>query len=81
MPTIGQARCEAEVRLGRRMADPAPIGRNVSPGTYRCTTCGYTIDTRSVTLLRACVSCGGPNEWAPIARDSTDDPYPNRRSR
>jgi ribosomal protein L37AE/L43A len=63
------------------MADLARIGSDVSAGTYRCTSCGYTIHTRSVTHLRPCLSCGGPNEWEAITGgDSADDQYPDRAS-
>lgn len=54
------------------------VGTEVSVDTYRCTTCGYTIDTRWTTLLRTCLSCGGPNEWEAITPgESTDPPRPD----
>jgi predicted nucleic acid-binding Zn-ribbon protein len=59
------------------MADPAPIGSDVSAGTYRCTNCGNVIDTQSVKHLPPCPSCGGPNEWEAVSGgDSVNDPYP-----
>jgi predicted nucleic acid-binding Zn-ribbon protein len=61
------------------MANPAPIGSDVSAGTYRCTNCGNTIDIQSVESLPPCPKCGGPNEWTPVSgADSTQDPYPDR---
>lgn len=61
------------------MANPAPIGSDVSSGTYKCTNCGYKIDTRSLGHLPPCPSCGGPNEWESVTGgDSIHDPYPDR---
>ena len=61
------------------MADPAPIGSDVSAGTYRCTNCGNQITVQSVDSLPPCPSCGGPNDWNAVSgADSVDDPYPNR---
>jgi predicted nucleic acid-binding Zn-ribbon protein len=61
------------------MADPAPIGSDVSAGTYRCTNCGNQITVQSVESLPPCPSCGGPNDWNAVSgADSADDPYPDR---
>ncbi len=60
------------------MADPAPIGSDVSAGTYRCTNCGNQITVQSVESLPPCPSCGGPTLEAISGADSVDDPYPNR---
>ena len=61
------------------MADPAPIGSDVSAGTYRCTNCGNQITVQSVDSLPPCPSCGGPNDWNAVSgADSVEDPYPNR---
>ena len=49
------------------MANPAPIGSDVSAGTYRCTNCGSEIQVQSVQSLPPCPSCDGPNEWEPSA--------------
>ena len=63
------------------MANPAPIGSDVSAGTYRCTNCGNTINTSSVESLPPCPSCGGPNEWeAKSGGDAAADPYPDQSS-
>lgn len=63
------------------MADPTPIGSDVSAGTYRCTNCGNELDTRSVKSLPPCPQCGGPNDWIQLTGgDSGSDPYPNRAS-
>jgi lipopolysaccharide biosynthesis regulator YciM len=60
------------------MADPAPIGSDVSAGTYRCTNCGYELTVGSVQSLPPCPSCSGQNEWQTVTGgDSADDPYPN----
>jgi lipopolysaccharide biosynthesis regulator YciM len=62
------------------MADPVPVGSDVSAGTYRCTNCGYELDTRSVKHLPPCPSCEGPQEWEAVTGgDSASDPYPDER--
>jgi Zn finger protein HypA/HybF involved in hydrogenase expression len=59
------------------MADPAPIGSDVSAGTYRCTNCGNELQVQSVQSLPPCPSCVGPNEWEIVTGgDSAQDPYP-----
>jgi predicted nucleic acid-binding Zn-ribbon protein len=63
------------------MADPAPVGSDVSAGRYRCTNCGYVLDTRSVTSLPPCPNCNGPYAWEELSGgDSVEDPYPERAS-
>jgi predicted nucleic acid-binding Zn-ribbon protein len=60
------------------MANPAPIGSDVSAGTYRCTTCGSELQVGSTKHLPPCPECGGPNEWEAVTgADSADDPYPD----
>jgi len=60
------------------MADPAPVGSDVSSGTYRCTNCGYELQVQSVGSLPPCPKCEGPNEWESLTGgDSADDPYPD----
>ena len=60
------------------MANPAPIGSDVSSGTYRCTNCGYELTVQSTEHLPPCPECGGPNEWtAQSGGDSANDPYPD----
>jgi hypothetical protein len=60
------------------MANPAPIGSDVSAGTYRCTNCDYEMQVQSVQSMPPCPNCGGPNEWeATSGGDSRDDPYPD----
>jgi predicted RNA-binding Zn-ribbon protein involved in translation (DUF1610 family) len=62
------------------MADPAPIGSDVSAGTYRCTNCGNELTLQSVSSLPPCPSCGGPNSWeVQSGGDSAQDPYPEGR--
>ena len=59
------------------MANPVPIGSDVSSGKYRCTNCGYELDTRSTKHLPPCPNCDGQNDWEPVTGgDSSDDPYP-----
>jgi predicted nucleic acid-binding Zn-ribbon protein len=59
------------------MANPVPIGSDVSAGTYRCTNCGHELQVQSVQSLPPCPECGGPNEWDTVTgADSAQDPYP-----
>jgi hypothetical protein len=61
------------------MTNPAPIGSDVSSGTYRCTNCGNELTVQSVQSLPPCSNCGGPNSWEEISGgDSPRDPYPNQ---
>jgi hypothetical protein len=60
------------------MANPAPVGSDVSAGTYRCTNCSYQLSVQSVTSLPPCPSCEGPYGWESVSGgDAKDDPYPN----
>ena len=59
------------------MADPVPVGSDVSAGTYRCTNCGYELGVQSVQSLPPCPKCDGPYSWQTITGgDSAEDPYP-----
>jgi hypothetical protein len=59
------------------MADPAPVGSDVSAGTYRCTNCGYEMGVQSLGSLPPCPKCDGPQMWeARTGGDSSADPYP-----
>jgi predicted RNA-binding Zn-ribbon protein involved in translation (DUF1610 family) len=61
------------------MPEPIPIGSDVSAGTYRCTTCGYTLSVRSIQSLPPCPECEGPYAWRPLSGgDAHADPYPDR---
>jgi hypothetical protein len=61
------------------MASTAPVGSDVSAGTYRCTNCGYELSTQSATSLPPCPNCQGPYGWETIrGGDSAKDPYPDR---
>ena len=60
------------------MADPAPVGSDVSAGSYRCTNCGYELDTSSTKHLPPCPNCAGPQQWEALSGgDSANDPYPD----
>jgi hypothetical protein len=62
------------------MANPTPIGSDVSAGTYRCTNCSFELETNSVLSLPPCPNCSGPQEWEPVSgKDSVDDSYPDRQ--
>jgi hypothetical protein len=75
MPLVAVTRRQTERRF--QMADPAPVGSDVSAGTYRCTNCGYELDTSSVKSLPPCPKCDGPYAWkAMTGGDSAADPYP-----
>ena len=43
------------------MANPAPVGSDVSAGTYRCVNCGYEMDLESVQSLPPCPECQRTN--------------------
>jgi Zn finger protein HypA/HybF involved in hydrogenase expression len=60
------------------MAEPAPVGSDVSAGTYRCTNCGNELSVQSVQSLPPCPKCEGPQSWETVSGgDSAADPYPN----
>jgi predicted nucleic acid-binding Zn-ribbon protein len=61
------------------MAEPVPAGSDVSAGTYRCTSCGNTIDVGSTQSLPPCPSCGNGQWSTDSGGDSVDDPYPDRK--
>ena len=46
-------------------------------GTYRCTSCGETIDVGSTTHLPPCPNCGNGEWQSQSGGDSVNDPYPN----
>ena len=59
------------------MADPAPVGSDVSAGRYRCINCGYDLTVESISSLPPCPKCDGPYGWETVTGgDSRDDPYP-----
>ena len=59
------------------MADPIPVGSDVSAGTYRCTSCGNELTVPSVTSLPPCPNCQGPYSWRAVTGgDAQEDPYP-----
>jgi lipopolysaccharide biosynthesis regulator YciM len=61
------------------MANPAPVGSDVSAGTYRCTNCGYELHIQSAKSLPPCPNCQGPYAWETVSGgDSSEDPYPDR---
>lgn len=63
------------------MANPAPIGSDVSAGTYTCTNCGSELTVSSIKSLPPCPKCGGPNDWNVVSGgDSAQDPYPDRNN-
>jgi hypothetical protein len=60
------------------MPDPAPVGSDVSAGTYRCTNCRYDL-SRSIDHLAPCPKCNDPYGWdAVTGGDSVNNPYPER---
>jgi predicted RNA-binding Zn-ribbon protein involved in translation (DUF1610 family) len=60
------------------MANPVPVGSDVSSGTYRCTSCGKEIDVASIKSLPPCPSCGN-GMWEPRSRgDGANEQYPDR---
>ena len=62
------------------MADPAPVGSDVSAGRYRCINCGYDLTVESVISLPPCPKCDGPYGWETVTGgDSAEDPYPEEQ--
>jgi hypothetical protein len=62
---------------GVPMAEPIPVGSDVSSGTYRCTSCGYELGVQSIQSLPPCPKCDGPYSWKALSGgDAADDPYP-----
>lgn len=60
------------------MADPAPVGSDVSAGTYRCTNCAYELQVQSVQSRPPCPNCEGPQSWEIVSgADSSEGPYPD----
>jgi predicted nucleic acid-binding Zn-ribbon protein len=58
------------------MANPVPVGRDVSAGTYKCTNCGYELQVGSTEHLPPCPECAN-GEYATVSGgDSAQDPYP-----
>jgi hypothetical protein len=51
----------------RGMANPSPVGSDVSAGTYRCTNCSYELDTSSIKHLPPCPNCDGPYSWEALS--------------
>ena len=49
------------------MADPIPVGSDVSAGTYECSNCGYELQVLSVQSMPPCPNCEGPYTWSPVA--------------
>ena len=57
------------------MANPAPVGSDVSAGTYRCTNCGNELGVQSVISLPPCQNCDGPQSWEAVTGgDAREDP-------
>ena len=60
------------------MANPAPIGSDVSAGTYSCANCGDELQVQSVQSLPPARSATAPTRWLAVSGgDSRDDPYPD----
>ena len=60
------------------MADPTPVGSDVSAGTYRCTNCGYELGVQSVQSLPPCPNCEGPYGWEGLSGGATARTIPIR---
>ena len=55
------------------MSSPAPVGAQVVTGEiYRCTNCGYEIDTLSIDHLPACPDCRSEDGWE-LVTDENDE--------
>ena len=54
------------------MANPRPVGGDVSAGIYRCTNCGHSLQAGSVESLPPCPSCDGPQFWEPLPNPHND---------
>lgn len=56
------------------MPSPAPVGTEVESGEiYRCTNCGYEIDTLSIDKLPECPDCRSRDGWALLTDDDEGD--------
>src|SRR4029453_6144967 len=64
-PCAGLERCRP-TKEASIMANPAPVGSDVSAGTYQCTNCGHELKVQSVESLPPCPKCDGPNEWEAV---------------
>ena len=61
------------------MANPAPIGSDVSAAPIGARIAVTKLDTSSVKSLPPCPNFAGPQEWnAMSGGDSKQDPYPER---
>ncbi len=55
------------------MPSPAPVGTAVVTGEmYRCTNCGYQIDTLSIDHLPACPDCRSQGGWELVTDDDDE---------
>ena len=52
------------------MSEHAPVGSDVSAETYRCTNCGYELDTRGRDELPVCPDCKSAEGWDVLSDDS-----------
>ncbi len=60
------------------MAEPVPVGSDVSAGTYKCADCGYELDVGATKNLPPCPSCENTQYQTLSGGDSSEDPYPGR---
>jgi len=57
------------------MKTSAPIGSEVTAGElYRCTNCGYEIDTLSIDRLPPCPDCRSTDGWELVTDEDDDGP-------
>jgi hypothetical protein len=69
-------------KLRRRpTAYPAPVGSDVSSGTYKCTNCGYELGVQSLQSLPPCRKCNGPQQCESRAAASVPRAPTRRASR
>jgi Zn finger protein HypA/HybF involved in hydrogenase expression len=56
------------------MPEVLTAGCTVSAGTYRCASCGYSLDVEVKTLLPTCPQCGN-ERWEVVAGSVVRDDW------
>ncbi|HWF52152.1 MAG TPA: YhjD/YihY/BrkB family envelope integrity protein [Solirubrobacteraceae bacterium] len=62
------------------MAEPVPVGSDVSSGTYSCTRCNYKLSVGPTQHMPPCPECGN-GRWRTFSGDVSVDGRPNGSSK